>query len=590
MVTFAVILALIGGINPHFDRLLHDPRKYLKGYAIRICILNVLGFPYAYLALHGFVGPFWGFTWLLLLVWVANFLFSGISRLNQERYYAAADWERSVYFRRAFGFGGAMIGVFVIVLFSRALIGSALFRAPEYRGMAGEVEIRDWQDDLRPINLSHIRMVSQEQAEWVGSQVLGEAGNAIGSRSQIGQYSIQRVKGRLWWVAPLEFRGFRTWFNRRTTDGYVMVSAEEVGRKPELVLDHQFRYMPSAYFGKNLNRYVYQQGYQDVTLHESHFELDEDMHPYWVVTLTRPTIQYWAQEVVGILLVDPETGGITLHDRDHIPDWVDRVIPEKLAARYMDWWGLYVNGWLNSWWGQNDVVETTGEEKSPERMWMVWGDDNQPYWFSGLTSSNSKDKALTGFAMVNSRSGHARSYPLSGANEEAVLQAVNAAVSNFTGYHGTQPVLYCIYGEPAWVVPVASANHIFQRLAIVRATNSRVALGNDRESALREFRTLITTSPNQVVPGEEATVMRQSIIIDRITPDVQNGTTVYYVYCTQFPTKIFTGTSVVSAELPLAREGDQAAISFAEIHEEVVPLITFDLPAITLKKEAVTEK
>ena len=163
------------------------------------------------------------------------------------------------------------------------------------------------------------------------------------------------------------------------------------------------------------------------------------------------------------------------------------------------------------------------------------------------------------------------------------MQAVNAAVSNYTGYHATQPILYNLYGEPAWVVPVLSKEHIFQRLAVVRAANSSVVLGTDKESAVREFRKALAGSPNAVTLGPGSKVQTVTVTLDRVTADVQNGTTVYYLYSKEYPHKAFTGTSMLAPELVLARPGDKVTLSFLDTTEKVAPLTKFELPDLGLR-------
>ena len=117
----------------------------------------------------------------------------------------------------------------------------------------------------------------------------------------------------------------------------------------------------------------------------------------------------------GELLV-AESGAIEFHDRDHIPEWVDRVMPESIAQAGVKWWGLYGKGWLNSWTAMDGVMEPTEHKGKQERMWLVWGPDGQAYWFSGLTSVSDADQALTGIITVNSRTGKAQFYKFAGAH------------------------------------------------------------------------------------------------------------------------------------------------------------------------------
>jgi hypothetical protein len=363
-----------------------------------------------------------------------------------------------------------------------------------------------------------------------------------------------------------------------------MVSADDPNHKPELKVGKKLVYMPSAYFGSNLDRYLYSRGYNDVYLYR-HFEVDDDFRPFWVVTLTERSIGYSGERIRGVLLVSPETGEIREHTLDDLPEWVDVAVPEALVPQVVNWWGHYVHGWRNYVWGQGkDVMEVTEEsvvtgydaqgkpKTSTSSVTLVWGADNQPYWFSGLTSAAETDAALTGFIYVNSRTGKARLYRLSGYNESAVMAAVNAAVANFRGHHATPPIPYNLFGEMAWVSPVVSADHIFQKVAIVRNADSRVALGATREEALRELKKLLAASGNGDVPqkGPQLTVL--TLTLERVGADVQSGNTVYYLYSKEHPRKAFTGSTLVSHCFPWLRPGDRVRVSFVETPESVVPI------------------
>src|SRR5262245_51552950 len=333
--TFAIVMALVGGINPHFDRIRSAPRVYLIGWLRRMAPIGLVSLVFAYLFMPAMTGPFWGLTFPILIAWTINFTLSALPKSHPG--------PKGVFLRR-FRFGGTLLAVFVGIVLVRVVCSWSVFRAADYRATAGDVETRTWNQDMSPVDAGQIRMVSREQAVWLGNQVLGDAPNALGSRSRLGDYSLQRVRDELFWVAPLEFEGFMTWWSHGHTEGFVMVSAQDLGRKPQLVLGKQFRFMPSAWGTSDLQRHVYLNGYSNFQLYDTHFELDDDLRPFWVVTLTRPTIQYGASAVAGVLLVDPESGAIIFHDPDKIPEWVDRVVPESIAQAGATWWGRYGRG------------------------------------------------------------------------------------------------------------------------------------------------------------------------------------------------------------------------------------------------------
>jgi hypothetical protein len=576
----ALVLGLVGGFNPNLGLLKTNLKGYFLGWGIRAVLFFLLGLAYAYFALPALTGPFWGLGGVLLGCWILNC--AGTVLVNTVRLLGANFLAQAakVPLPSVLPAGALVIPIYLLLAFLWWVSGWEMFRAADYRALAGDVTMDTWSNQHQPVDIHHIRMVSLEQAEWLGNKVLGEAPGALGSRYRPGRYSIQRVQGELYWVAPLEFHDFSTWMSYGQTEGFVMVSAEDAQRKPRLVLGRSLRYLPSAYFGTNLHRHVYTNGYATTGLGDFIFELDEDLKPHWVVPLTHPAIGYSAYVLDGVLLIDPEDGSLQRFTSEDLPAWVDRVVPEAVAEKIVSWWGQYPHGWWNSVWGKRDVMVTTLESNRKESMWMVWGDDDQPYWFTGMTSAAASDQALTGVALVNSRNGHTRFHALSGANEEAVIQAVNAAVSNYTGHHATQPILYTLYGEPAWVVPVVSQEHIFQRLAIVRASNSAVVLGADKATALREFQKAVSASPRPGTPGSGPKVVTITLTLDRVAADVQNGSTVYYLYSGEHPDKVFTGTSAIAAELVLARPGDKATLTFLPTDERIVPLSKFELTTL----------
>ncbi len=489
--------------------------------------------------------------------------------------------------------GGSLLALcLVMVLGFIGLSGAGCFRANDYQRMIGTIDDRRWQEDFSPVDVTHIRVVSEEQARWLGDKVIGEAPGSLGSRYRVGKFSIQRVRGELHWVAPLEFNSFSKWMSYGTTPGFVMVNAENRNIQARLVTkvgdkELRLRYLDSAFWGDNLARFV-RGRYISTGLADYTFELDDHLKPYWTITVFEPSIGFWGPKVKGVLTVDPENGVVEFYDeKQGIPDWIDRVYPEEFVGDYLSWHGKYVQGWINSWWSEENVEVPTPFEGDPNALWMVWGSDGEPYWFTGLTSSSDSDQSLTGFMLVNTRTGAARRYRVTGPNETAVLQATDSAVSNFRGYHGTQPILYNIFGELTWVVPVVSDAHILQKVACVRASNAMVDLGDDVESALRAYRSRIAREGFTTAPtSHSAIIKKDGLTVARIGEE--GG--VRYLLFEELPDRIFSVGNGISPELAVTRIGDKVAIEYLETDDSIVPVLKFDNQALNIRKSKEQEE
>jgi hypothetical protein len=65
--------------------------------------------------------------------------------------------------------------------------------------------------------------------------------------------------------------------------------------------------------------------------------------------------------------------------------------------------------------------------------------------------------------------------------------------------------------------------------------------------------------------------LKASFKIERITPDVQNGSTVWLLWSSQQP-KIFSATSKVNEEIPNLRPGDSVTVEFLDGNSKVTPI------------------
>lgn len=530
--------------------------------AIMAVVYTLINWGVFYLLLPSLVWPLWGFLGgLLVATWLISAITGYIIHEFETRNYETTS-EASLIPIVLFGLG-------LLALIGRSCGGCAAFRAQEYASLIGPMEQREWTQDIQPADPKHIRLVPPEMARWLADKQLGSAPGAIGSQFDIkdGSMTLQMVKGELWYVAPLDFKDFGTWQSTKAAPGYVMVHAEDPLRPVVVKTDEHYAFMPGAYFDHDLERHMWTNGYASSGMDDFSFELDEAGKAWWVITVFEPTIAYNGEKVLGAAIVDPVNGAIDFHPMDKVPDWVDRVVPQSFAKMYANCWGDLGGGWVNSWWGEQNLMQAGDVE-------IIYGADGQPDWAIGMTSQNSKDSSLVRLIYLNSRTGKAVSYHAKGGTESAVLAAVNNKVS-YRKWHGSGPVLYNLYGHMVSVVPLLGENHTYQGVAIVSVDNLQVAVGENQQQALREFQKIMNESGQQIAPDAKHEQKTLELKVDRFAVETQGGDAIYFLHLEGVP-HIFTGGNTLSEKLRLTQIGDTVKVTYEDSGEGVMPLTAFD--------------
>ena len=358
---------------------------------VRNLILVILaGFILAYMYMPTVSFGFTGFTGLLVVligIWVVlNNPFSIIQSGNNSPSFKIGKPGKVTL---------VLLGIIVVYMTVVPVLTSwALLHTNEYRDLIGKVETEsNLSTHMLPISIDKIRVVDQSLAELLGDKVLGSQ-PALGSQVTLGTFNIQKVNNDLYWVAPLLHSGFFKWQkNMQGTNGYVMVNAcnerdvklvQEINGKKVYI-----KYQSEAYFFDNLERYLYFHGYWHVGLTDYSFEIDDAGTPYWVVTKYKKTIGFMGEEAQGVVIVNAQTGEINDYSIENTPKWVDRIQPGEFIETQLNDWGNYVKGYWN--------FSNESKLKITEPVSMVYGEDNNAYWYTGLTSVGS-DESTVGFA------------------------------------------------------------------------------------------------------------------------------------------------------------------------------------------------
>ena len=545
-------------------------KKIFKSYGIALVIVAIYAFVKLPVLRLDFTS---GFGTLILF-----FVLAGIIDMMLDRGEKTSKMAKNNFLIAAL--------LLIIVIVIPFFVTSPIFRAGSYRNLLGKVEESAFTEDVSPVSVDKIRIVDKDMAMKLGDKKLGEI-PAIGSISKIGEYSIQSVKGELYWVAPLVHRDIVKWItNLSGTNGYIMVSAtnpqdvrlvQNLDGKPIKIV-----YQEEAYFLQDLHRHIYLSGVVNYGLTEFTFEIDDNGKPYWVVSLYEHAIGYGGANAVGTAIVDAQTGEVNVYSIEDTPKWVDRIQPESFVVEQIRNWGLYVNGFLNS------VISEEGVLLPSEGTSLVYGNDGKSYWYTGITSSGS-DESTVGFMLVDSRTKESKIYMQTGATETAAMSTAEGKVQE-KNYQSTFPVMYNILGKPTYVLGLKDKAGLVKMVAFVSVEDYNViGLGETKSDAYKNYKDILESEGNDLQITKEEDLENIEGIVSRINQDVKSGNTTYYITLKDNSELIFTGTSKVSSELPLTMSGDKVSISYEKTDSNIISISEFDNKNIGKSKEVLKE-
>lgn len=449
-----------------------------------------------------------------------------------------------------------------------------LFHASEYRNLIGDVKTKKVNTVMSPIDPQNIVIIDETTAHRLADKILGSADIAIGSESYIGELTLQKVGDKLYYVAPLLHSGFFKWWSNgdRGTKGYVIVNAtndkdvrlvQEVNGKPVSIV-----YQPEAYMGQNLERHIYRNGYLTQGFTDFSFEIDDNMKPYYVVTLYDKTVGFSGSNATGVLLVDVETGAIKKYSVENTPKWVDRIHPQEFIETQLSDWGEYVHGWWNP--SNKDRMSPT------EGISIVYGEDGECYFYTGITSYGKSDQSSIGFVLVNSRTKEVKFYKQAGATEQAAMSSAEGKVQE-KGYSATFPRPYNVDGVWTYVMALKDQEGLIKMVGLVSVSNYEVVgVGTDIKSAIRDYKAALNSTGNAIATSNKGEAFSISGIVSRIGDDIRSGNTYYYMQIKGYEDKIFVSSSSTSEELPLTIIGDSVMIEFDDAGNSYIDIKSFD--------------
>ncbi len=466
---------------------------------------------------------------------------------------------------------GVAVVLFMMVT-TISLYSSEIFHADSYRNLIGTIDSSEFNAHVQPIPTDQMLIVDEEIAERVGEKLLG-SDPGLGSRVRLGNFTLQPVAGKLYWIAPLVHSGFFRWwkFSDKGTPGYVRVSATNQEDYALITKDSKgnelnIRYQPQSFLDQNLSRLIYN-NYPSSLYTDLTFEVDDNWDPYWTITLYDTKIGFDGDDALGVITVDPMSGISRMYSIKDAPLWTERIQPADFIHDQINDWGNLVHGWLNP--AKADKLSVIDDYS------LVLGSDQRLYLYFGLTS-HGKENSTVGFVMVDTRTKKAHWFKQAGATESAAQQS---ALGKFPekGYVPSDGITYNISGRATYEFLLKDAAGLMKMVSLVNVhDHTIVGIGESRQEAMRDYEAELYNRGNALVINKSGMEIQEATsTISRFGSENIKGATYYYFTLANKPKTMFFATSGVSTTLPLTKEGDQVTIQYISSSISTISVMGF---------------
>lgn len=519
--------------------------KFNKRHIINILITLVAAFLYFYLFLpplniHSL--DFWVFFIFIYLLYLVLNLFSFVGYATLKGGHLT-----TIKLSKAFKMMFAVVPLIIAVILVVNFILSPLFFSGSYAKRITITEGKKFEEDIKEVDFNKVPLLDKASTEKTGDRVMGEMTDLVSQFTVSNLYTQINYNDKIVRVTPLEYAGIIKYFTNRGEGitGYIVV--DSVTGKAELVrLEKGMKYMPSAMFNEKLSRKL-RFTYPTEIFGKETFELDNDGNPYWIV----PTLSYSGvglkEEVSGVVILDPITGDSKKYDVDEIPAWVDHVYSPELIMEQVNDWGHYNNGFLNSIFGQKNVVETTTGYN-----YIIQDDD--VYLYTGITSVAS-DESNLGFILTNLRTKQTNYYLIPGAEEYSAMASAKGQVQQMN-YTSTFPLLINLNGKATYLISLKDNAGLIKMYAFVDVQNyQKVTVTDAAEGIIKAKENYLKN--NKI--GNEGKREKEKITIKTITPVYIDQNTYYYIEATNNK-KYRVSIKVDEYSLPFLKPGSEITV------------------------------
>lgn len=521
--------------------------------------------------------------------------------------------ERKEYVKKKSIVPIVIIGVIIVVMLIGSLVGATIFRSQSYSQLM-QVEDGDFVSDFEDISYDEVPRIDESRALTLADQQLGSL-SEYKSQYVVSSNSTQiNYKNTPYRVAYLEYADVFKWINN-TRDGLPAYMAIDLVSQKVVAVNcvekfgEGIKYSPSEYFNEKLIRHLRFQ-YPTALLDTPNFEIDDEMHPYWITAVLDKTIGlFGGTDVKGVIITDALNGESQYYDIEQVRsdaslNWIDVVYSESLLIEQYNYYGKLQNGFWNSIIFQNDVnIASTGSGNIAM--------DDDVWVYTGVTSSES-DSSNFGFILCNQRTKESRYYQNAGAMEISAQQSATDAVQNY-GYKATFPILLGIDGNPTYFMSLYGDSNTVKGYAFVSLEDKTVVGTGLLDVAKSDAKALNSALENYIdalsEKGVADNVNKDDVIVDEdemagsqtntddgtqteddtadapditeiksitgevtdIKSSVNDGNTVYYL---KIDGKYYYIKVTDCMEVMLVGKGDSVTVEYSETEGTFIPALT----------------
>lgn len=387
----------------------------------------------------------------------------------------------------------------------------------------------DFAQDIQQVDYSEIPIIDRDSAALLGNRAMGNIPEYVSQFEIASTYSQINYQGTPVRVSPLGYADLFKWLTNRNEGipAYALVDMTTQDAQIVKLGDRAIFYSRSEPLARNIDRYV-QLKYPFYMFDEKSFEIDEGGQSWWICPVQTRTIGLFGGTTIDrVVMVNATTGECTDVSVDEVPEWVDRVYPSELLIQQYNWSGKYQDGWLNSWLGQKNVVQTTpGTDGNVGYNYIAKDDDVWVY--TGVTSATA-DNSIVGFVLVNQRTAESHYYPVAGATEESAMQSAEGAVQNLR-YDATFPILINVSEQPTYFMALKDNAGTVKKFAMVDIQHyQNVATGDTVAETQKSYQAMLATSGALSSDTMDANLQEQTGVIRSMTQAVMDGNSHFYV-------------------------------------------------------------